>query len=121
MQKCLFTPLFFVFTLTFAADSQGGPKGALVLIICHRGKPETGFDLSPAGQERAKAYAHYFQQFTVDSKPLSPEVIFAAKDSKESHRPRLTVEPLAKAANLRIDTRFKSTQSTELAAALRTT
>jgi hypothetical protein len=57
----------------------------------------------------------------VDSKPLVPEAIFVANDSKHSQRPRLTVEPFAKAAKLRVDTRFHNTQSAELAAELRAT
>jgi hypothetical protein len=118
MYRCLFTAVFFASTLTLPADPQSGPKDAVVLIIRHGEKPYTGRDLSPAGQERAEAYKDYFQKFTVDSKPLSPNVIFAAKDSKESQRPRLTVEPFAQAEKLRIDTRFSSDQSTELSAAL---
>ena len=121
MYKCLFTAVFFASTLTLPADSQSGPKDAVVLIIRHGEKPDTGRDLSPAGQQRAEAYIHYFQEFTVDSKPLRPDTIFAAKDSKDSERPRLTVEPFAQSEKLRIDTRFSSGQSTELSAALRAT
>ena len=120
MYRCLLTAVFFA-SLTLPADSQSGPKDAVVLIIRHGEKPDTGRDLSPAGQARAEAYKDYFEKFTVDSKPLSPDVIFAAKDSKQSRRPRQTVEPFAKAAQLRIDTRFSSNQSAELAAALRAT
>ena len=121
MYRCLFTAVFFAFTLTFPADSQSGPKDAVVLIIRHGEKPDTGRVLSPAGQERAEAYKDYFQKFTVDSKPLRPDAIFAAKDTNGSERPRLTVEPFAKAAQLPIDARFSSNQSAELAAALRAT
>src|SRR6476659_4339058 len=121
MYKCLFIAVLFSSTLTLPADSQSGPKDAVVLIIRHGEKPDTGRDLSPAGQQRAEAYIHYFQEFTVDSQPLRPKFIFAAKDSKESERPRLTVEPFAQAEKLQIDTRFSSGQSTELSAALRAT
>src|SRR5207247_11319531 len=55
----------------------------------------------------------------IDSKRLEPTAVFAAKDSKKSHRPRLTVEPFAKSAKLKIDTRFGNSQSAELAADLR--
>jgi len=121
MYRCLFTAVFFASTLTLPADSQEGPKDAVVLIIRHAEKPDTGPGLSPSGQQRAEAYIHYFQEFTVDSRQLRPDAVFAAKDTKGSQRPRLTVEPFAKAAKLRIDTRFSSNQSAELAAALRET
>jgi hypothetical protein len=78
-----------------------------------------GRALAPRGEQGAKAYENYFKNFSVDSKRLEPEAIFAAKDSKQSHRPRLTVEPFAKAAKLKIDTRFGNNQSAELAADLR--
>jgi hypothetical protein len=85
---------------------QEGPKGAVVLIIRHAEDAGTGRGLSPRGQQRAEAYKDYFKNFTVDSKRLCPDAIFVAKDSKKSHRPRLTVEPFAKAERLRIDTRL---------------
>ena len=121
MYRCLFTAVFFASALTLPADSQSGPKDAVVLIIRHGEKPDTGRDLSPAGQQRAEAYVHYFQEFTVDSKQLTPDAVFAAKDTNGSQRPRLTVEPFAKAAQLPIDTRFSSNQSAELAGTLRAT
>jgi hypothetical protein len=80
---------------------------------------DSGDGISPLGEKRAEAYISYLQNFTVDSKRREPTVIFAAKDSKKSHRPRLTVEPFAKAANLKIDTRFGNNQSANLAADLR--
>src|SRR6266481_7661832 len=121
MCKCLFPAVLFVSALTLAADSQDGPKGATVLIIRHAEDGGEGQDLAPRGHERAEAYKNYFLNFSVDSKRLEPAVIFAAKDSKKSHRPRLTVEPFANAAKLKIDTRFGNNDSSELAAALRAT
>ena len=115
----LFVAIFLVSTPTLAADSQDGPKNAVVLIIRHAEDGGIGRDLAPRGHERAEAYTNYFLNFTVDSKRLEPDAIFAAKDSKQSHRPRLTVEPFAKAAKLRIDAHFGNYQSTELAAGLR--
>src|SRR4029453_5223419 len=115
----LFTAVLFASTLTLAAVAQDGPKDAVVLIIRHAENGGPGRDLAPRGHERAEAYKNYFLNFTVDSKRLEPAVILAAKDSKQRHRPRLTVEPFAKAAKLKIDTRFGNNQSTELAADLR--
>jgi len=102
--------------LTVAADSQSGPKDSVVLIIRHAEDADTGPGISPRGQERAEAYKDYFVKFAVDSEGREPQAIFAAKDSKQSHRPRLKVEPFAKAAKLPIDTHFGNNQSTELAA-----
>ena len=119
MHRRLFTAVLFGFTFAVIAHAQDGPKDAVVLIIRHAEDGATGPGLTPSGQQRAEAYKDYFLNFAVDSKRLEPAVIFAAKDSKKSHRPRLTVEPFAKAANLKIDTRFGNSQSADLAADLR--
>ena len=119
MHRSLFIAVIFCFALIFAANAQDGPKDAVVLIIRHAEDADSGDGISPLGQERAEAYKNYFLNFTVDSKRREPAVIFAAKDSKKSHRPSLTMEPFAKAANLKIDTRFGNDQSAELAADLR--
>ena len=119
MHKRLFIAVLVASTLTLAADAQDGPKDAVVLIIRHAEDGGIGRALAPRGEQRAEAYKDYFLKFTVDSKGREPQAIFAAKDSKQSHRPRLTVEPFAKAAGLRIDTRFDNNQSADLAADLR--
>src|SRR5438874_9701416 len=119
MYRCLFIAVFFASTLTLPAQSQSGPKDAVVLIIRHAEDADSGDGVSPLGERRAEAYKNYFLNFAVDSKRLEPDVVLAAKDSKKSHRPRLTVEPFAKAAKLKIDTRFGNYQSDELAADLR--
>src|SRR5436305_8571501 len=119
MYRCLFIAVFFASTLTLPADSQSGPKDAVVLIIRHAEDADSGDGISPLGERRAEAYKNYFLNFAVDSRRLEPNVVLAAKDSKQSHRPRLTVEPFAKAAKLPIDTRFGNNQSVELAADLR--
>ena len=119
MRRHLFIAVVCGSALLAAANAQEGPKNATVLIIRHAEDADSGDGISPLGQERAEAYKNYFLNFTVDSKPREPAVIFAAKDSKKSHRPRVTMEPFAKAANLKIDTRFGNHQSAELAADLR--
>jgi hypothetical protein len=119
MYRRLLIAILFASALTLAAKSQDGPKDAVVLLIRHAEDGGIGQALAPRGEQRAEAYKDYFLKFTVDSKPREPTVIFAAKDSKKSHRPRLTMEPFAKAADLKIDTRFGNDQSTDLAADLR--
>jgi len=114
----LLSAIFFASSIA-SAYSQDGPKDSVVLIIRHAEDGASDRGLTPRGQARAEAYKNYFLNFSVDSKRLTPNAIFAAKDSKQSHRPRLTVEPFAKAANLKIDTRFGNSQSAELAADLR--
>ena len=92
---------------------------SLRLIIRHAEDADSGDGISPRGQQRAQAYKNYFLNFTVDSTRSVPDVVFAATDSKRSRRPSLTMEPFAKAANLKIDTRFGNNQAAELAAELR--
>ena len=119
MYRHLFTAVLFASTLALAVDAQNGPKkDAVVLIIRHAEDADSGSGISPRGQE-GSSVKDYFLNFTVDSTRREPSVVFAAKDSQKSHRPRLTVEPFAKAANLKIDTRFGNNQSAELAADLR--
>jgi hypothetical protein len=71
--------------------------------------------LNADGKARAKAYVNYFQNFAVDGKPLKLDYLFAAADSKESHRPRLTLEPTSKKLGLAIDSRFANEQFQKLA------
>jgi broad specificity phosphatase PhoE len=115
----VFATILFAFSPILVADAQEGPKNSVLLIIRHAENPANGHGLSPRGEERAKAYANYFQNFTVDSKRLEPNAVLVAADSKHSHRPRLTVQPFAKAANLPIDNRFANKQPTDLATELR--
>jgi hypothetical protein len=91
-------------------------QNAVILIIRHAEKPDAGPDLSPAGRERAAAYPAYFKTFMVGPKPLQLDAIYATADSKESHRPRLTVEPLSRALGLKIHDRFKDKDFAQLAA-----
>ena len=91
-----------------AGEGHPALKDAVILIIRHAEKPEAGFELSPTGQARAEAYIRYFKNFTLDSKPFTLDYLFATADSKGSHRPRLTLEPLSKNLGLKLDTPFKT-------------
>ena len=104
---------------TFAETPQAGPysglRNTVVLLIRHAEKPDEGYTLSADGEARARAYVNYFKNLTVDGQPLKLDYIFAAADSKGSHRPRLTIEPTSQALGLPIDSRFKDKNFQELA------
>ncbi len=89
-------------------------KNSIILVIRHAEEPDDGDGLSSAGDERAEAYVNYFKNFAIGGQPLKLDYLFAAKDSHSSHRPRLTLEPTAKALGLTIDTRFKNQQISKL-------
>ena len=83
------------------------PKSATLLLIRHAEKSGDPDDagLTPAGQARAQAYVAYFQALTLDSARIAaPAWLIAKADEAESRRARLTLEPLAAALGLPIDT-----------------
>jgi hypothetical protein len=82
------------------------PSNTNILLIRHAEKPAEGTGLAPAGKARAQAYVAYFQDYAIGQAPIELHYIFAAADSHESHRPRHTVEPLAKALGLEIDDKY---------------
>jgi len=98
-----------------ADEKFTAPKNAVILVIRHAEKPDTGHTLSAAGDARAQAYVNYFKDYQVDGQPLKLDYLFATADSGKSHRPRLTLEPFAKALGLKIDSLFKATQFLQLA------
>ncbi len=79
------------------------PQNTNVLIMRHGEKPDSGPGLSPAGQARAQAYTIYFQIQSIFSDPIELDYLFAAADSPDSHRSRLTLEPLSNAIGKNID------------------
>lgn len=79
------------------------PTSANVLLVRHAEKPESGTGLAPAGQARAQAYVAYFQSYAIGTDTLKLDYLFATADSHDSHRPRLTITPLAQALGLTID------------------
>ena len=92
------------------------PNSTTIILIRHAEKPESGIALAVAGQERAHAYAVYFQNYALNSSPIKFNYLFAAADSEESHRPRLTIEPLAQAIGLGIDNKHKDKDYQKVAA-----
>jgi broad specificity phosphatase PhoE len=101
------------------AGNSSALTNAVILVIRHAEKPDDGYGLSAAGEARANAYVNYFKNFKIDGQPLKLDYLFAAADSKESHRPRLTIEPAGKALGLVIDSRFKDKNFQELADEIR--
>lgn len=92
------------------AGNASALKNAIILVIRHAEKPDQGHTLSAAGEVRAQAYINYFKNYKVDGQPLKLDYLFATADSGNSHRPRLTLEPFAKALGLKIDSRFNNSQ-----------
>ena len=103
-----------VFANPARAEDSSALKNAVILIIRHA-EPDHGHGLSSAGKARARAYANYFKNFTIDGQPLRLDYLFAARDSSISHRPLLTIEPTAKELGLTVNNHFYDKQFLELA------
>ena len=91
------------------------PDNTNILMIRHAEKPDSGTGLAIAGQERAQAYVVYFQNYGLNSNSIKFDYLFAAANSPESHRPRLTIEPLSKAIGLDINDNYKDKDYQKLA------
>jgi hypothetical protein len=96
------------------ASDKDGLKNATILVIRHGEKPDKGAELSKAGKKRAKDYVSYFKNYTVNSKPLKVDYLYAAADTSASHRPRLTIEPFSKANGIHIDATISDAKYREL-------
>jgi hypothetical protein len=97
----------------------GELRNTVIFIVRHAEKPETGMELTAAGTNRANAYTNYFRTLAFEGKPLHLDSIFAASDSKNSHRPRLTLEPVSKSLGVPLDLRFKDKDPASLVDELR--
>jgi len=103
-----------IFAESVQSENSSGLKNAVILIIRHAEKAGDGHGLSSLGVARAKAYASYFKNFTIDGRAVKLDEIFASKDSRTSHRPLLTIEPTAEELGLKINDRFKNNHFNEL-------
>jgi phosphohistidine phosphatase SixA len=91
------------------------PKNANILMVRHAEKPDAGKHLSVTGQERAHAYTVYFQNYVLNGTLFKLDYIFATADSPQSHRPRQTMKPLAKAMRMEINDRYQENDYQKLA------
>ena len=118
MKFLIFTVVALTIPTGILAEESHGQdsklKNRVILVIRHAEDAAHGKGISPAGAARAEAYVNYFKSFTVDGQPLKLKFLFAAGDTSRSHRPRLTLEPTAQAFGLKIDTRFKTSEMSEL-------
>jgi len=99
-----------------ATPATTGLANATLLIVRHAEKPDDGAGLTAEGERRAKAYAEYFRHFELDGAPVHLDALVATSDTQKSARPRLTLEPLAKASGLALEQPFADKQVHELAA-----
>jgi hypothetical protein len=118
MPKLLCLAVLFLGTPAPAQDAKTYP--AHVLIIRHAEKPaDASADLSPKGQERARALHHLFKKSEGRPQALpKPDFIFATKDSNSSRRPGETVAPLAKHLGLKVNQGYANGDFAKLAHAL---
>ncbi len=91
-----------------------------VLIVRHAEKPENGTGLTPMGEARAQLYAKYFEPFQEQGYSIPVDCLYAGADSKNSIRPRLTLEPLGKAIGLPIHLKVGTKDSEALVLQLKT-
>jgi hypothetical protein len=91
-----------------------------VLIIRHSEKPDTGTGLNAAGETRAHLYSKYFQPFQEEGLSIQIDGLYAGADSKNSFRPRLTLEPLSKSSGIPIHSNVGTKDSELLVQELKT-
>ncbi|HVC09096.1 MAG TPA: histidine phosphatase family protein [Elusimicrobiota bacterium] len=107
-------------TLPPAAASADAAGPAQVIIIRHAEKPAVGNNLSPRGEERAKALVGFFKTNPAVAQFGTPAAIYAMTpkaDGKDA-RPLETVEPLANSLGLAVDTNVPKADVAGLAKAV---
>ncbi|MFJ4247282.1 flagellar basal body-associated protein FliL [Pseudomonas sp. NPDC089741] len=109
-----------VLVLSFAQGSAApGLRNATVLIIRHAEKPEVGRELNARGEQRAAAYADYFDPLKLNGQTLIPQRLIATADSAQSIRPRQTLIPLSQRLQLPIEQPFANNDVDKLVNQLR--
>jgi hypothetical protein len=106
--------------LSPAQQSQNYLANNTILIIRHSEKPDTGTGLNTAGEARARLYSKYFQPFQEEGLSIQVDSLYAGADSKNSFRPRLTLEPLSKSSGMPLHSNIATKDSELLVQALKT-
>ncbi|WP_266157198.1 flagellar basal body-associated protein FliL [Dyella silvatica] len=101
------------------AKGVSGLADVTVWIVRHAEKADSGDGLSPQGEQRATAYATYFDPLQWDGDTYLPQRLIATSDSKESIRPRLTLTPLSQRIGLPIEQPWADEQVDALVKSLR--
>lgn len=96
-----------------------GLRNVTVLIVRHAEKPASGSGLSPQGEQRAQAYAGWFDPLQLDGQSLLPGRLIATRDSRNSVRPRLTLTPLSQRLGLPIEQPYADADVDKLVKSLR--
>lgn len=104
-----------------AQTSKNSLANNTVLIVRHAEKPETGTGLRARGEARAALYVHYFEPFHEDGMSVKVDCLYAGADSQKSFRPRLTLEPLAKATGMPLHDQIGTKEPERLVHELETT
>jgi hypothetical protein len=99
--------------LSPAQQAQNYLANNTILIIRHSEKPDAGTGLNAAGEARARLYSKYFQPFQEEGLSIQVDSLYAGADSKNSFRPRLTLEPLSKSSGMPLHSNI-GTQDSEL-------
>lgn len=103
-------------------DQDGNSRGlrnVTVLIVRHAEKPDEGPGLNARGEQRAQAYAHYFDPLRLEGEALLPQRLIATRDSESSERPRLTLTPLSVRLQLPLEQPYADDQVDKLVESLR--
>lgn len=121
--RFMFTILVLCVACSLCAQSQSAQNylaDNTVLIVRHAEKPENGTGLTPMGEARAQLYAKYFEPFEEQGLSIPVDCLYAGADSKNSARPRLTLEPLSKATGMPLHLKVGTKDSETLVLQLKT-
>jgi hypothetical protein len=113
--------LLLIFAASVSMHAQNYMANNTILIVRHAEKPLAGSGLTPRGEARAQLYAKYFMPFKEGEIEIRVDSLYAGADSANSVRPRLTLEPLARASGLTLHHDIGTKDTAGFASYLRST